>query len=75
MAELLRFAKYLKKFTDVQQFAFLLSIQKGPDRMLGFFLAMGVGRNLIMGGVVDWELTKTDGAKGERLVVGEVVGR
>ena len=43
--------------------------------MLGFFLAMGVGRNLTMGGMVDWELTKTDGAKGERLVVGEVVGR
>ena len=43
--------------------------------MLGFFLAMGVGRNLTMGGMVDWGLTKTDGAKGERLVVGEVVGR
>ena len=43
--------------------------------MLGFFLAMGVGRNLIMGGMVDWELTKTDGAKGERLVEGKAVGR
>ena len=41
MAELMRLAKYLKKFTDVQQFAFLLSIQKGPDRMLGFFLCDG----------------------------------
>ena len=51
MAELLRFAKYLKKFTDVQQFAFLLSIQKGPDRMLGFFFAMGVGRKLPSFGV------------------------
>ena len=70
-----RLAKYLKKFTDVQLFPYLLSIQRGLNRMLGFFLAMGVGRNLIMGGVVDWELTKTDGAKGERLVVGEVVGR
>ena len=38
MAELLRFAKYLKKFTDVQQFAFLVSIQKGPNRTLCFFL-------------------------------------
>ena len=37
--------------------------------MLGFFLAMGVGRNLTIGGMVDWGLTKTDGAKGERLVV------
>ena len=70
-----RLAKYLKKFTDVQLFPYLLSIQRGLDRMLGFFLAMGVGRNLIMGGVVDWELTKTDGAKGERLVEGKAVGR
>ena len=61
MAELLRFAKYLKKFTDVQQFAFLLSIQKGPDRMLGFFFAMGVGRKLTMGGLVDRELTLASG--------------
>ena len=60
-----RLGKYLKKFTDVQQFAFLLSIQKGPDRMLGFFLEIGVGRNLTIGGMVDWGLTKTDGAKGE----------
>ena len=43
--------------------------------MLGFFLAMGVGRNLTIGGMVDWGLTKTDGAKGERLVVGRAVGR
>ena len=43
--------------------------------MLGFFLAMGVGWNLTIRGMVDWGLTKTDGAKGERLVVGEVVGR
>lgn len=70
-----RLAKYLKKFTDVQLFPYLLSIQRGLDRMLGFFLAMGVGRNLTIGGMVDWGLTKTDGAKGERLVVGEVVGR
>ena len=70
-----RLAKYLKKFTDVQLFPYLLSIQRGLDRMLGFFLAMGVGRNLTNGRMVDWGLTKTDGAKGERLVVGEVVGR
>ena len=62
-----RLAKYLKKFTYVQLFPYLLSIQRGLNRMLGFFLAMGVGRNLTIGGM--------DGAKGERLVVGEVVGR
>ena len=66
MAELLRFAKYLKKFTDVQQFAFLLSIQKGPDRMLGFFFAMGVGRKLAMGGLVDRELTLASGKQTEK---------
>ena len=77
MAELLRFAKYLKKFTDVQQFAFLLSIQKGPDRMLGFFFAMGVGRKLTMGGLVDRELTLASGKQKEKsccwegLLIGE----
>ena len=70
-----RLARYLKKFTDVQLFPYLLSIQRGLNRMLGFFLAMGVGRNLTMGGMVDWGLTKTDGAEGERLVVGKAVGR
>ena len=69
-----RLARYLKKFTDVQLFPYLLRIQSGLDRMLGFFLAMGVGRNLIMGGMVDWELTNADGAKGERLVEGKAVG-
>ena len=43
--------------------------------MLGFFLAMGVGRNLIVGGMVDWELTKSGGTNGEKLVVGKAVGR
>ena len=38
MAELMRLAKYLKSFTDVQQFAYLVSIQRGLNRMLGFFL-------------------------------------
>ena len=41
MAELMRLAKYLKKFTDVRQFAYLVSIQRGLDRMLGFFLGGG----------------------------------
>ena len=41
MAELMRLAKYLKKFTDVQQFAYLVSIQRGQNRMLGFFLGDG----------------------------------
>ena len=66
MAELMRLAKYLKKFTDVQQFVFLLSIQKGPDRMLGFFFAMGVGRKLTMGGLVDRELTLASGKQTEK---------
>ena len=61
MAELMRLAKYLKKFTDVRQFAYLVSIQRGLNRMLGFFLAMGVGRKLAMGGLVDRELTLASG--------------
>ena len=43
--------------------------------MLAFLLAMRVGRNLTMGGMVDWELTKAGGANGEKLVVGKAVGR
>ena len=55
-----RLAKYLKKFTDVQLFPYLLSIQRGLNRMLGFFLAMGVGRNMTIGGMVDWGLIDED---------------
>ena len=41
MAELTRFAKYQKKFTDVQQFAYLVSIQRRLNKMLSFFLGDG----------------------------------
>ena len=47
----------------------------GEQSKFGFFLTMGVGRNLTMGGMVDWELTKAGGANGEKLVVGKAVGR
>ena len=56
-----RLAKYLKKFTDVQLFPYLLSIQRGLNRMLGFFLAMGVGRNLIMDQTFKRKLTLLSG--------------
>ena len=61
-----RLAKYLKKFTDVLLFPYLLSIQRGLNRMLGFFLAMGVGRKLTMGGLVDRELTLASGKQKEK---------
>ena len=48
---------------------------KRTEQDTWLFLAMGVGRNLTMGGMVYWELTKASGANGEKLVVGKAVGR
>ena len=75
MAELLAACKISEEVHFCPTVPLFVEHSKGLNRMLGFFLAMGVGRNLTIGGMVDWGLTKTDRAKGERLVVGEVVGR
>jgi len=76
MAELMRLAKYLKKFTDVQQFAYLVSIQRGQNRMLGFFLGDG-GWEEVDNGRIGWSGVDTGKweAKGEKLLLGGAVDR
>ena len=65
--------KYLEKFTDIQQFAF----KEDYTGCLAFFLALGVGRKLTMGGLVDRELTLASGKQKEKsccwegLLIGE----
>ena len=56
MAELMRLAKYLKSFTDVQQFAYFLGNGGWEE----------VGRKLTMGGLVDRELTLASGKQKEK---------